>query len=108
MGTVRPDFSKATESLARPLAATKSEARNPKSETNPNHQNSKFKTNHSVLFRRWLWEPDSNIKQKKQEVVCKTHEICGLEAGGEMQKENIEQLGVTRCFPEGRKIFFFV
>jgi hypothetical protein len=23
-------------------------------------------------------------------------------------KENIEQLGVTRCFPEGRKILFFV
>jgi hypothetical protein len=31
-----------------------------------------------------------------------------LAAAGEMQKENIEQLGVTRCFPEGRKILFFV
>jgi hypothetical protein len=57
-------------------AATKSEAlsarttadKNPKSETNPNHQNSKFKTNHNVLFRRRLWQPDSNIKQKKEEV----------------------------------------
>jgi len=63
-----PDFSKATEGLARPVAATKSEALNPKSQTNPNHQNSKFKTNHNVLFRWWLWQPDSSIKQKKQEV----------------------------------------
>jgi len=36
--------------------------------TNPNYRNSKFKTNHNVLFRRWLWQPDSNIKQKKQQV----------------------------------------
>jgi len=28
----------------------------------------KFKTNHNVLFRRWLWQPDSNIKQEKQKV----------------------------------------
>jgi len=54
-------------SLARPVAATKSEARNPKSETNSNDQNSKFKTNHNVLFRRRLWQPDSSIKEKKQE-----------------------------------------
>jgi len=54
--------------LARPVAATKSETRNPKSETNPNHRNSKFKTNHNVLFGWWLWQPDSNIKHKKQEV----------------------------------------
>jgi hypothetical protein len=66
------------------VAATKSEAlsarttadkpaqltagENPKSETNPNHGNSKFKTDHNVLFRRRLWQPDSNIKQKRQEV----------------------------------------
>ena len=36
--------------LARPVAATKSEALNPKSETNPNHQNSKFKTNITAYF----------------------------------------------------------
>jgi len=36
--------------LARPLAASKSEALNPKSWTNPNYRNSKFKTNHNVLF----------------------------------------------------------
>jgi len=44
--------------LARPLAASKSEAlsarttadKNPKSWTNPNYRNSKFKTNHNVLF----------------------------------------------------------
>ena len=35
--------------------------------TNRNHQNSRFRTNHNVLFRRRLWQPDSNIKQKKQE-----------------------------------------
>ena len=33
----------ATEATVRPLAATKSEARNPKPETNPNDQNSKQK-----------------------------------------------------------------
>ena len=39
-----------TENLARPVGATKSEALNPKSETNPNHQNSKFKTNITAYF----------------------------------------------------------
>jgi hypothetical protein len=66
--SLNPDSSKATEGLARPVAATKSEARNPKSETNPNHRNSKLETNHNVLFLRWLCQLDSNIKHKKQEV----------------------------------------
>jgi hypothetical protein len=64
-----PEFWSHKEPAWRGLkAAAKSEALNPKSETNPNHQNSKFKTNHNGLFRRWLWQQDSNIKQKKQEV----------------------------------------
>jgi hypothetical protein len=74
---VLPEFWSYKEPAWRGLkAAAKSEAlsarttadKNPKSETNPNHRNSKFKTNPNVLFRRWLWQPDSNIKQKIQEV----------------------------------------
>ena len=51
--------------------------------TNPNHQNSKSKTDHNVLFRRWLWQPDSNIKQKNK----KLKDCCTI---GE-RRQNVEQ-----------------
>jgi hypothetical protein len=66
VAATKPEALSARTTADKPAQVTAD--KNPKSETNPNHQNSKFKTNHNVLFLRWLWQPYSNIKQKKQEL----------------------------------------
>ena len=65
------------EATARPLAATKSEARISKSETNSNDQKQKIKTNRNCLLIHTLRQHHLENMHKKQSTGCLTAEVTG-------------------------------